>query len=396
MVPRDAENLLRESARGYPVIGITGPRQSGKTTLARHVFGDRPFVSLESPDTREFAQTDPRGFLDRYRQGAVLDEVQHCPDLFSYLQVAVDEDPTPGRFILTGSQQFGIMSRISQSLAGRICLVHLLPFSYGECYGAGGAASSLDPVLFTGLYPPVHDRRLEPRLWYANYVQTYIERDVRQMVNVQDLTNFQRFVRLCGGRVGQLLSYSGLASDCGITHNTARSWMSILEASYLVFLLRPHHESLSKRVIKTPKLYFYDTGLAAWLLGIQSPEQLSGHSMRGPLFESFVISEVIKYRHNRGLAADLYFWRDRSGNEVDLVLERAERLQPVEIKSGQTLNRDFFSGLERWMGLAGGRATDPTLVYGGTDSTTRYGIRALTWKDPSWAESIAGSAQGLA
>lgn len=390
MIPRDAEKLLYELAEGYPVIGITGPRQSGKTTLAQHAFASKPYVSLENPDVRERAQADPRGFLENYAEGAVFDEAQRCPELFSYLQGLVDQEPRPGRFVLTGSQQFGLMSSITQSLAGRIALVHLLPFTCQECYGAGSAEEphSLDEVLFTGLYPPVHDRNLAPRLWYANYMQTYIERDVRQLVNVRDLSDFQRFVRLCAGRTGQLLNLSSLASDCGITHNTARSWISILETSYIVFLLQPHHQNFNKRIIKTPKLYFYDTGLAAWLLAIQDPVQLNAHSLRGALFETFVISESLKARFNRGLPGqNLYFWRDRSGNEVDLLIERGERLRPVEIKSGQTLNSDYFKGLRKWLDLAGSQAVDPALVYGGKEILVHAGIQVVPWRE--WANFLS-------
>jgi uncharacterized protein len=384
MIPREAENLLAELSKGYPLIGITGPRQSGKTTLARHAFPDRPYVSLEDPDTRELAERDPRGFLQGYREGAVIDEAQRCPDLFSYLQGMVDRDPHPGRFVLTGSQQFGLMSGISQSLAGRIALVHLLPFTYGECYGNAQSPSELDEILFTGLYPPVHDRDLAPHLWYANYLQTYIERDVRQLVNIRDLSNFQRFVRLCAGRTGQLLNLSDLASDCGITHNTARSWISILEASYILFLLQPHHRNFNKRIIKTPKLYFYDAGLAAWLLAIQNPTQLNTHSMRGALFETFVIGEMMKARFNSGLPGHLYFWRDRSGIEIDVLIQSGEQLQPVEIKSGQTLNQDYFKGLRKWLAIAGPLAEDPILIYGGDQTLTHFGIRVLPWRDPTW------------
>lgn len=384
MVPRDAHALLGELAAEYPVIGITGPRQSGKTTLAQHAFADKTYLSLEDPDTRERAEADPRGFLDLHLEGAVFDEAQRCPALFSYLQGLVDEDPRPGRFVLTGSQQFGLLSRITQSLAGRIGLLHLLPFTCGEWYGTRdrSAAPRLDQVLFSGLYPAVHDRDLDPSRWFANYVQTYVERDVRQLINVRDLSAFQRFVRLCAGRTGQLLNLSGLAADCGVTHNTAAAWISILEASYLLFRLPPHHANFSKRLIKTPKLYFYDAGLAAWLLGIQSPEQLNTHSLRGALFETFVIGEVLKARYNRGLSAQqVYFWRDRSGNEIDLLLERGEQLQPVEIKSGQTLRDDHFAGLRRWLELAGARSSDPLLVYGGNESLTHTGIRATSWRD---------------
>lgn len=385
MIPRNAENILREVVQGYPIIGITGPRQSGKTTLARHVFKDKPFVSLERPDTREFADVDPRGFLDRYREGAVLDEVQRCPDLFSYLQVEVDENPEPGRFILTGSQQFGLMSHISQSLAGRIALIHLLPFTYHECYAE--TLPGLDHTLYHGLYPPIHDRNLDPQLWYANYIQTYVERDVRQMINVQDLNNFQRFIRLCAGRIGQLLNYSDLASDCGISHNTARAWISILGASYIIYQLLPHHQNFNKRIIKTPKLYFYDTGLAAWLLGIQNTNQMNTHAMRGAFFESFVISELLKSRYNEGLTSNLYFWRDHKGNEVDVLRQRSDHLQPIEIKSGQTLNRDFFANMQKWMDLVGDIAIDPTLIYGGQESQKRSNIQVHAWHDPAWLET---------
>jgi len=340
-------------------------------------------VSLENPDTRDLAEADPRGFLETYTEGAVFDEAQRCPDLFSYLQGLVDGEPRPGRFVLTGSQQFGLMSSVTQSLAGRIALVHLLPFTYRECHDAGSAKEShtLDDVLFTGLYPPVHDRSLSPRPWYANYMQTYVERDVRQLLNVRDLSDFQRFVRLCAGRTGQLLNLSGLATDCGITHNTARSWISILEASYIVFLLQPHHRNFNKRIIRTPKLYFYDTGLAAWLLAIQDSVQLNAHSMRGALFETFVISESLKARFNQGLPGqDLYFWRDRSGTEVDLLVDRGEQLRPVEIRSGQTLSSDSFKGLQKWLQLAGSQAVDPALVYGGTEALVHAGVQVVPWR----------------
>lgn len=382
MIPRNAENILKEVAKGYPAIGITGPRQSGKTTLARHVFQDKPFVSLEPLDTRTFAQNDPRGFLEQYLDGAILDEVQRCPDLFSYLQVEIDANPEPGRFILTGSQQFGLMSHISQSLAGRIALLHLLPFTYHELYQETNPP--LDTCLFTGLYPPIHDRNLNPHLWYANYMQTYIERDVRQMINIQDLTNFQRFIRLCAGRTGQLLNYSNLASDCGITHNTARAWVSILEASYIIFLLQPHHENFNKRLIKTPKLYFYDTGLASWLLGIQNPDQLNTHALRGSLFESFVVSEMVKKRFNQGLTSNLYFWRDHIGQEIDILRQQGEHLQPIEIKSGQTLNQDYFTGLQKWLDLAKDKAIDPMLIYGGQESQIRSDICVYPWQELGW------------
>lgn len=381
MIFRDAEPTLRELAKEYPVVAITGPRQSGKTTLTRAVFSDKPYVSLEEPDHREFADEDPRGFLARYQDGAILDEVQRCPTLFSYLQGVLDHAGRPGMFILTGSQQFGLLAGITQTLAGRVALLHLLPFTLKELATDGRSPRSLDESLFTGLYPPIHDRRLAPAVWYANYVQTYVERDVRQMVNVRDLSAFQRFVRMCAARIGQLLNLSGLANDCGITHNTAKAWLSVLEASYLVFLLPPHHRNFNKRLVRMPKLYFYDTGLAAWLLGIREPGQLAIHAMRGALFESRIISELLKNRYNRGLTSNLYFWRDRAGNEVDILAEHGEMLTPIEIKSGQTVTRDYLIGLQKWLVIAGASAVKPLLIYAGDTSYTRSGIEIRRWRD---------------
>ena len=381
MIPRQAADTVKMLCRGFPVVAVTGPRQSGKTTLVRHLFKDRPYISLENPDHRDFAQQDPRGFLNQYKTGAVFDEAQRSPQLFSYLQEIVDTQNVPGRFILTGSQQFGLMGSISQSLAGRVAKVHLMPFALKELYPdfAVREKLSLDRVLFSGFYPPIHDRDLAPGVWLTNYIETYIERDVRQLVNIKDLNTFRRFLRLCAGRTGQLVNLSDLAADTGVTHNTIKSWLSILEASYIIFLLPPHHRNFNKRIIKTPKLYFFDTGLCTRLLAVSDVEQIHMHSMRGALFESFVISEIIKSRFHRGTTDPLYFWRDRSGNEIDLVVENGEALIPVEIKSGATINRDFLKGLHRWTHLAGDIAADPTLIYGGIDMQTRSGIRVFPW-----------------
>jgi uncharacterized protein len=379
MVRREIEPILRSLADGYPALAITGPRQSGKTTLAQMVFPDRPYVSMEDPDIRELARRDPRGFLEKYRGGAVLDEVQNTPELFSYLQGVLDSSRMMGRFILTGSQQFGLLAGITQSLAGRIAMIQLLPFSFAEAYGTSPVA--LPDVLLKGSYPPVHDRKLDPALWYANYVQTYVERDVRKLINVRDLSTFQRFLRLCAGRVGQLLSLSEIASDAGITHNTARAWISLLEASYIVFRLGPHFRNFNKRVIKTPKLYFHDPGLACWLLAIRTPEQVEAHPLRGAIFENWVISEMLKTRSNHGLPSSLYFWRDRAGHEVDVVIETAEALIGVEIKAGQTVNSDYFKGLDRWMEIAQPQPPRSWLVYGGREGHQRGHTRVLSWRD---------------
>jgi len=380
MIHRQVAATLLQMASQYPVVAVTGPRQSGKTTLVRALFGKLPYVSLEEPDRRAFALEDPRGFLAAYPDGAVLDEVQRAPDLLSYLQTLVDRDPRPGRFILTGSQQLGLLSGIAQSLAGRVALIKLLPFSLGELEGSGQAPATVDKLLLQGLYPPIYDRGLDPTTWYANYVATYLERDVRQLVNVRDLTTFDRFLRLCAGRSGQLLNLSGLASDAGVSHNTARAWVSVLEASYLVQLLPPYHRSFNKRLVKTPKLYFLDPGLASWLVGIRTLDQLVVHPLRGALFEGWVVSEALKARYHQGLAPDLYFWRANSGHEVDLLREDGAVLTPFEIKSGRTVVPDFFTGLRRWVTIAGDAAGQPYLVYGGDERQIRSGVTVLPWR----------------
>ncbi|MBD3345911.1 MAG: DUF4143 domain-containing protein [Chitinivibrionales bacterium] len=382
MIPRSAEKTILKLCKGFPVITISGPRQSGKTTLMQSMFPDRPYASLENPDILDFATQDPRGFLEAYPDGAVFDEAQRCPELFSYLQERVDNDKRMGRFILTGSQQFGLVSNIAQSLAGRMAIVHLLPFTLKERYYRTEPEDmpALDDVLYTGLYPPVHDRDLEPRTWYDNYIETYVERDVRQLINVRDLNTFRRFVRLCAGRTGQILNLSDLAADAGITHNTAKSWISVLEASFLIFLLPPHFQNFNKRLIKSPKLYFFDTGLCTRLLAIQNSEQLNTHPLRGSIFECFIISEYIKSRYHAGISEPVYYWRDRSGNEIDLLIDKGQRLQPIEIKSGATLNRDFFKGIQKWLDLAGNTAKDPALIYGGTQSLVRSGIQVIPWQ----------------
>lgn len=378
-ISRHAESRLKHFASSYPVLVITGPRQSGKSTLVRHAFPEYRYVSLEDLDQREFAEMDPRGFLNQFSGGAILDEAQRCPALFSYIQTRVDERQQPGEFILTGSQQFGLLSGITQSLAGRAALLTLLPMTYDELQRAEKVGQNLDKILFDGAYPPIFDRGLEPHPWHGNYVRTYLERDVRQLIKVQDLGTFQRFLKLCAGRTGQLLNLSSLANDCGITHNTAKAWISVLEASYIVHLLPPHHQNFNKRLVKTPKLYFLDTGLATWLLGIQNHEQLSTHVQRGALFETWVISELLKARYNAGETSNLYFWRDRSGHEVDLLIDHGTHLSPLEIKSGQTINKDYFKGLEFWRKLAGKTAGQAWLVYGGDNRQIRSDVTVLPW-----------------
>lgn len=381
MIPRAAQRTLRRLAKGYPVALVTGPRQSGKTTLARATFPRKPYVSLENPEDRRFATEDPKGFIARFAKGAVIDEAQHCPELFSYLQTHVDVAGRPGQFVLTGSQNLSLVSRVVQSLAGRVGRVELLPLARQELEQGKVAPRDLDRLLFKGAYPAVHARDVTPLQWYANYVATYLERDVRQLANIQDLMVFQRFLRLCAARTGQLLNLSSLAVDCGVAQGTARAWLSVLQASYLAFLLPPHYRNFGKRLIKSPKLYFHDTGLAAHLIGVQSPEHLAIRPERPALFETFVVNEFLKRRFNAGLPSNLYFWRDNIGTEVDLVREEGARLLPTEIKSGRTVNDEFFSALRKWTKYAGRVGGAPALVYGGAESYARSGIRVISWRD---------------
>ena len=380
MIPRQAAPVLQKLALGYPILAITGPRQAGKTTLVQTTFPDKRYLSLEDPDQRAFAEEDPRAFLARLPQGAILDEAQRCPALFSYLQTRVDAEKKMGQFVLTGSQQFGLLSNITQTLAGRVGMVQLLPFSLQEMQRGELAIHDLDDLMWRGMYPTVHDRQLAPEHWFANYLVTYVERDVRQLIEVQNLSLFQRFIKLCAARCGQLLNLSSLASDCGVSHKTVNAWISVLEASYVVFLLQPHHQNFGKRLVKTPKLYFVDTGLAAYLLGIRDPQHLSIHSARGALFENFVISELLKRRYHQGLPSNLFFWRNNAGDEVDLLIEKGDQLVPVEIKSGQTFTSDFLAGLQKWMRLAGETCLAPRLVYGGEENMSHSGVLVQSWK----------------
>lgn len=382
MIERQLSPTLARLAQSFPVLTITGPRQSGKTTLSRNLFPDKPYVSLEDPTERAFAQEDPRGFLARFSQGAVFDEAQRWPDLFSYLQGMVDEDRTPGRFVLTGSQQFGLLAGVTQSLAGRVAMCRLLPLSAAEIGNIGNRQATLDETMWRGAYPALHTgTRLDPGDWYASYITTYIERDVRQVLQVQDLATFQRFVRLCAGRTGQLLNLSALASEAGITHTTARAWLSVLESSDVLFLLTPYHRNFGKRLVKAPKLYFVDTGLACWLLGVRKPEQLSLHPTRGALFENWVITEFLKHRTNQGQPSDLHFWRDNNGLEADLLYEtETGQLQTVEIKSGQTPTSDYVRAGLRCASMASAEASTPLLIYGGETSVLRSGVQLLSWR----------------
>jgi predicted AAA+ superfamily ATPase len=381
MLARSITPTLLRLAASFPVLAITGPRQSGKTTLARAQFADKPYVSLEDPVERAFANEDPRGFLARFTQGAVFDEAQRWPDLFSHLQGMVDADHRPGRFILTGSQQFGLLAGVTQSLAGRVGMTRLLPLAATEIPAVGDRQLSLDGLMLKGGYPALHTQPVEPADWFASYIATYVERDVRQVLNIQSLPTFQRFLRLCAGRTGQLLNISALASEAGITANTAKSWLAVLESSDLIHLLPPYFRNFGKRLVKMPKLYFLDTGLACWLLGIRSEDVLALHPLRGALFENWVVGEFIKARYNRGMPADIYFWRDNNGLEADLIFEQDNRLQMVEIKSGQTITSDAIRAGQRAIRMAEDEALTPWLIYGGNETHERSGVKIFGWRN---------------
>lgn len=383
-VNRTLEGPLAKRASEYPVVVITGPRQSGKTTLARHAFPHKPYVSLEALDERAFAQSDPRGFLARFPDGAILDEIQRAPSLPSYLQQLVDDDPRPGRFVLTGSQQFDLMAGITQSLAGRAALLNLLPLSCVELAASGllEKGEPVDRFLLHGFYPTVHVRSIDRSAWLGNLVRTALERDIRNLVNVRDLADFERFLTLCAGRTGNLVNLSSLGADCGISHNTAKAWLGVLEAAFVIRILNPWSMNIGKRLVKTPKLYFTDPGLASWLLGIRDPLQLAAHPLRGALFETLVVCELLKARVHNWMEPDLFFWREHSGFEVDVIRQEGEILHPLEVKAAHTVPGDALTALKRWQAAAPRLNIVPgkaTLVYGGNDAYDREGVRILPW-----------------
>lgn len=376
MIPRILAKYATAIFTKYPVVTITGPRQSGKTTLAKATFADRPYANLENPVTRLFAQEDPLAFLNQYPEGAVIDEIQRAPNLLSYIQVIVDERRKNSLYVLTGSQQFEFMRGISQSLAGRTALLKLLPLSIPEL--SGRFSPGIDEMLFKGFYPRIYDQDIEPAQAYGDYFETYVERDLRQLVNVKDLSVFQRFVRLCAGRCGQLLNLNSLANDTGISQSTAREWMTVLEASYIVFLLPPFHANIGKRLIKSPKIYFYDVGLASWLCGIEEEKQVATHPLRGSLFENMAIMEALKHRYNLGKRNNLYFYRDSNGNEIDLIYTKGPDLLPIEIKSGQTITPAYFSSLKKFYALFPEHLLRPGfLLYGGETEQQRQDAKVM-------------------
>lgn len=379
-IRRQAETVLLERAKAYPVVTVLGPRQSGKTTLCRIAFPDKPYVNLEQPDVREFAQQDPQAFLTQYPDGAVLDEIQNVPSLLSWIQVLTDSDPRAGRFVLTGSHQLQLSAQLTQSLAGRTAVIELLPLSLSELISQNVSMptdGAVDQWMLQGGYPRIHAQQMSPEVMLSDYFATYVERDVRQLINLRHLREFGQCVRLLAGRTGQLLNQSSLGNEVGVSSNTITQWLSILEASFVVFTLAPWSANLGKRLVKSPKVYFYDVGLACWLLGIKTVEQLQYHPLRGALFENLVVLEVMKAQRNQGLREPLYFFRDSNGLEVDLLLERAEGLVLVEIKASQTVAAPLFKGLRTVSALLGERVKKQYLVYGGDALQERTGVQVL-------------------
>lgn len=380
MIKRDIQNKIIQLAEKFPVISITGPRQSGKTTLIKSIFPEYRYESLEDPDTRLFAINDPRKFLDAEKK-MIIDEIQRAPELFSYLQSNTDKANIPGQYIISGSQSFLLNQHISQSLAGRVAILNLMPLSLFELREHGIIFSEYEKLIFHGFYPRLYDKSIAPTDFYPNYVQTYLERDVRLLQNIHDLTLFIRFLKLCAGRIGQLLNLNSLANDCGVSPNTAKSWISVLEASYIIFLLQPHFKNFNKRLVKMPKLYFIDTGLASSLLEINSENQLSTHYLRGVMFENFIISEFIKTRLNNGLRSNCYFWRDNKGMEIDCVIEKGNTLIPIEIKSGSTFSQDFFKNLNYWNKLSDNSIENTYVIYGGNSTRNTKDGTLMSWNE---------------
>jgi len=376
MINRTLTEKLKYMVSKFPAVAVTGPRQSGKTTLLKMTFPEMTYVSLENPDRRAFAIDDPRSFLKTYNNNVIFDEVQRVPKLFSYLQEEIDNKK--GKFILSGSQNFLLHQQISQSLAGRVAILKLLPFSFEELKNSDIIYDNYEDYIFNGFYPRIYDLQLNPSDWYPNYIQTYLEKDVRNIKNIKDLHKFQSFLKLVAGRVGQIINFNSLANDLALTIPTIKDWLSILEASYIIYLLKPHHKNHNKRVIKMPKLYFYDTGLAASLLGIEFKEQISTHYLKGALFENLIISEMIKSRFNHGKESNLYFWRDKTGHELDIIAEYLNELHTFELKSSKTITPSFFKGIKYYDKISK-TINKSYLIYGGEQKEIRGNTTVIPW-----------------
>ena len=385
MIKRQATLIALELAQQFRAVLIMGPRQSGKTTLAKMTFPNKPYASLETPSVRQFALEDPIQFLAQFPNGAILDEIQRVPSLLSWLQQNLDDTPTvKGKFILTGSNNLLLLESVTQTLAGRVGHIELLPFSVAELLELPNALTDVNTLLWSGAYPPVQADGISPNNWFASYIRTYIERDVRQLKNIGNLLLFERFLSLCAGRVGQELNFTQLSNEVGVDVKTMQSWMGILQASYIVYLLPPFFKNFNKRLTKTPKLYFYDTGLACNLLRISDPNILIQHPFKGALFENFIITELLKNRFNQGQRSNLYFWRESSGNEIDVLIDEGLRQIPIEIKSGQTVHTDWLKGLKYWQTLTKQTNDHAYVIYGGNEIQNRSeGITIQSWKEIS-------------
>lgn len=379
IVKRQIKESILSLLPKYPILALTGPRQSGKTTLLKNILPDYRYVSLENTDDRYFATEDPAGFLKKYDSKVIFDEVQQVPNLFSYLQTIVDESGQMGQYILSGSQNFHLLERITQSLAGRVSIFKLLPFDSIELKQAGLLPLDWKSALLKGFYPAIYDRDLDPAIYYSNYLQTYIDRDVTNLLNVKDMRRFRNFIGLCAARTGHLLNLNNLANECGITQPTAKSWISILESSYIIFQLPPYFENFSKRIVKTPKLYFYDVGLAAFLLSLRQVEDLEDQNLIGSLFENLVIADMLKKNHHQYLLRDYWFWRDSHGNEVDLLTKKGGGFEIFEIKSSQTILPQQFKGLDYFSEITNGKVNTQTLIYGGGENHDRTKYKIRTW-----------------
>lgn len=386
LIPRKLTSQLKEIAQYFPIISLTGPRQAGKTTLLRFLFPDYEYVSLENPDTRAFAQDDPKSFLQRYAQRVIIDEAQKAPDLFSYLQEVVDLDNQPGRYILSGSQNFLLHKSISQSLAGRVGILRLFPFTNEELKVTQEEQLSMEATLFKGFYPRLFDRNIPPTVFYPNYIETYLQRDIQDLINPGSLSIFYKFLQLCAGHIGQLVNYSQIANSIGVNLKTIKSWLSILEQSYTVFQVFPFYNNFNKRIIKTPKLYFYDTGLACNLLGMKSSRDITTYYQKGALFENLVIAELVKQKHSRGERPNFYFWRDSNGNEMDLIEETLDGLHLLEIKATRTLRSKHFKTINKFQDWLNEYQTQFYLLYGGDEPphTRNNNIKVISWRDAEY------------
>ena len=381
MIKRAISGTILDMASKFPVVTLTGPRQSGKSTLLKSCFADYKYVSLEDPDIRQLAENDPRGFLKNCGTKCIIDEAQRVPDLFSYLQTIVDSRDECGQFILSGSHNFLLMERISQSLAGRTSVLKLFPFSIAELQATNILPNDLDEVLLKGCYPRLYDKKITAKEYFTSYLQTYVERDVRLLRNIIDMTAFKRFLKLCAANVGSVLNVASLAKNAGISVVTANSWISILEASFVLLRLPPYYKNFSKRVIKSSKIYFCDTGLLCNLLNIFNREQLQESNLRGAIFENLIVIELMKAALFKGEEPQLYFWRDTNQNEVDLLRETDGKLEAIEIKSGETKNQKFYDGLKKFSDVSGISLSDTKVVYGGSDSYRGENQKFISWKE---------------